>query len=219
MKRAGRWLVRIAVALSLMLAVGTGVMWWRSYGAGNCTILTRADGDPGSVWLRTVQLGMSDGTVRLMTVRILYSREEWDWADRRADTGRPRIGAGWHTVVSREQPGTADHFAQYAHQTVRFAGITRYSESSSPSALVVYSMTNWLIPHSHLLTLFSLPPLLWLTLAARRGLRRRSRRRRGLCLDCGYDLRATPGRCPECGAVAAAHEKLDGGQRQRSSGL
>jgi hypothetical protein len=57
----------------------------------------------------------------------------------------------------------------------------------------------WL-PHWSLVLLFAILPALRL----RAAIRSRELRRVGLCPKCGYDLRATPDRCPECGAAPAA---------------
>ena len=56
------------------------------------------------------------------------------------------------------------------------------------------------IPYWHLLMYFGALPLWWCVrrLASLAALQNR-RRKRGLCSMCGYDLRASCGRCPECG--------------------
>jgi hypothetical protein len=58
-------------------------------------------------------------------------------------------------------------------------------------------------PHWRVMAALALPPVIWAGLQIRRARLTRGRRRLGLCLACGYDLRHSPGRCPECGAVSA----------------
>ena len=58
------------------------------------------------------------------------------------------------------------------------------------------------VPFWSLAAVTGLPLLLSATTWRRRH--RALRRRKGLCVHCGYDLRATPHRCPECGRAASA---------------
>ena len=56
------------------------------------------------------------------------------------------------------------------------------------------------VPHWQLLAATAAPLALWLALTIRP---RRKGKDAGRCRWCGYDLRATPDRCPECGRPAA----------------
>jgi hypothetical protein len=57
-----------------------------------------------------------------------------------------------------------------------------------------------IIPSWFVCALLALP-MAW---RVRAGFRRWRRRRRGWCVVCGYDLRASAERCPECGSTAHA---------------
>ena len=54
-------------------------------------------------------------------------------------------------------------------------------------------------PHWFVVALSAVMPAVWLV----QFRRRRERLLQGRCRRCGYDLRATPDRCPECGTVVA----------------
>jgi hypothetical protein len=65
-----------------------------------------------------------------------------------------------------------------------------------PMPPMIYSRFDF-VPICPLLLLFGILP----AVAAALSLRKRRRRRSGRCEVCGYDLRASSERCPECGTV------------------
>jgi hypothetical protein len=60
------------------------------------------------------------------------------------------------------------------------------------------------VPYWFWTAISALMPPIWVM----RRRRNRERRAAGRCQNCGYDLRATPDRCPECGTVPAPTASL-----------
>jgi hypothetical protein len=69
------------------------------------------------------------------------------------------------------------------------------SGSTAPTGVDYYHVVA--ISYAWLLFLGCLMPAVFLLSQARR----KRRQQLNLCSECGYDLRATPDRCPECGTV------------------
>jgi hypothetical protein len=84
--------------------------------------------------------------------------------------------------------------------------LQRHVSTTWSSLLPFWAVT---VPHWALVCLFLMLPTATLAMEARRHIRSRGRRSRGLCVNCGYDLCASPERCPECGAKRARRDGLE----------
>jgi hypothetical protein len=123
--------------------------------------------------------------------------------------GRLERPAGGERAAREPAPGPADYDRWHRRPAtspmdpwaVRFAGFgyAEYGYTFGPSvgAYAPTSVYNrvMMVPWYAIILATGAGPALRL----RRRLARRRRHGRGACPACGYDLRATPGRCPECG--------------------
>jgi hypothetical protein len=190
-----RRLLNLLTALSLLLCVALCVLWVRSY---------------------------------FVTDRLFHSwfatRGPWtDWVQDEVQVGRGGVGFG--RIVQAET--SDDYRPRMEALLLRAGGRPLFHEGRAPAypdlkvtgtrpraGFGYDTFENMPDPARHnwgaqvVVPLWAVVP--WLAaLPAWRGLRRWRRGRRygaGMCQRCGYDLRASPGRCPECGAAPSRTE-------------
>ena len=178
-----RRLLDIFAVTSLLLLVAVCVLWYRSYRLSE-RIQWRNDRGSRSIRSATgyVELGL------LVT----------DWSKHPAEFHGPRY--------QRDMPQPPFNYLLLMCSS---AGDTRtgwewrgfaWHERRNPNQGILHAVA-W-APFWGLATATALPPAGWTAGLFWSHLRRR-RKGAGFCRNCGYDLRATPHRCPECGLVAA----------------
>lgn len=108
--------------------------------------------------------------------------------------------AGAKAQALRESPRGPDFEAELAQVEAEFAAALAESQrvAATPQPRLDPHMPRSLIAFLVLIS-FLVPISLSLVYRNSRDRREQSRRERGLCIHCGYDIRHTRVRCPECG--------------------
>jgi hypothetical protein len=186
---------------SLLLSLAAAGLWVRSYHWSDSVL-----------WGRVVGRGEPERTILLYSGGggLLVSSVETTWLHGSVPSVPDDRRFFFHRSEDDPDPPKYVHPGgafKYRHEAWGF-GVDRHSEfilgwgspgrRQKPVAGTVTSSRVY-FPHWFLLAAASLPPALWLT-RWRRERRGRARAALGLCRRCGYDVRATPERCPECGA-------------------
>lgn len=190
MRRLARHTFTLCAAVSLMLCVVLCVLWVRSYSRPD-TIRRKWH----TVTLTTYEQRRLELLTGRGSVHARWDREHITASARdvrrlmAAEAGASPLRTSSVTAVPRRDAFPhAARFGFYFHRQSDAWGDA--SPARSVTTRTTAASPLWPGP---LLT--AVLPATWLRHRWRRG-RAVSR---GLCLSCGYDLRATPDRCPECG--------------------
>jgi hypothetical protein len=183
-----RRLLNLLTICSALLCLAVAVLWVRSYFASDrllwCPLTQSPQGFvSGEYMLATWRGALGIGAIRHQHDKTGTPAHLYD-AYLAAHVKMKAAGQGW---TSREPDDLS--LSRWG-----FSGWTVNESDPGHRGTGV----GWSTPYWFLLLLCSLPP----GLRAYLFLRRRRQHRLGLCRRCGYDLRATPDRCPECGAGA-----------------
>jgi hypothetical protein len=194
-----RWLFNLFAGLSLVVCGATAGLWVRSYWRYDSVLRTRED--HASYAVRSLR-------GRLYLERISYSplREPGIVCFSRAtsEITIDIIGLAYQDASSRAgflgMGIWTGQYREWPEEVRRHPPDMKLGPTSTFPGWFNARITVLVIPHWMVMVVASVLPLM----AGRRWLRQARRRRLGLCLRCGYDLRASRERCPECGEPNAA---------------
>ena len=181
---AGGFVIRRISSIARWIVVVTILLaWLRSYWRHDYASLSYVHPLP-SREVSELEFGSGKGGI---SVQFLGS-----WWNPEAEHLRYEEGDGWHLYTDTSAPDYEwTYFCRLGWEEARFGRRGRQGY-----------MRTLTFPYAVLLALVvALPALGWCS--------RRIRGRQppvGICAVCGYDLRATPNRCPECGAAGAGHQ-------------
>jgi hypothetical protein len=200
--RAFFWLVK---GVLLLAAVAALVTWPWSYGrlgrlGAHRWSVTAEQVDSTWVYGRCEdgRVGVGRGKLSYRpdpTPRSAYTqvRAGWDFTSASREAASASPGWTWECkLVPTNLDGPSEDAAW---------GPVRWGSLDLPAAFETYTRRSASLPLWLLALAAGAWPLASVAMLVRR--RRRLRRRPGCCRNCGYDLRATPERCPECGKICA----------------
>jgi len=169
-----RKLFNLVPVVSLLLCVISAVLWARSYCVGDQVVFS---------------CGGADGTHPWHELGLVHA--SGDFAIARITCMQPILRGGWYyfragTIRLGAVGGQSGGLFGYGLRTV-----------TVPSPGPKVTMDMFLLPYWLPTAIAGIAPAWWLLNLLRRPVALRCAD--GRCTTCGYDLRATPDRCPECG--------------------
>jgi hypothetical protein len=193
-----RRLLSLLTMISLLLCTAALVLWVRSY--------NKSDGDSlhhprGETWMEALSIEGKVSFLRVSGYRVTDNGPAAEYrltvsqGDEVFQTGpRPSLLTAVLFLMSQ----STEHQLFFGTWQSGSMDRMRYGQPP-PASLPSYQLLE--LRWWFLAGVLALLPCVRLALWGRRRLRARRLSRDNCCTACGYDLRATPERCPECGAM------------------
>ena len=199
-----RRLLNLLTLLSLLLCVAVAVMWVRSYSAWEAfgSFYRRTDAVQRGPYREERRLVSEFRGVESIDGGLGVGTLRWEWAKRSVAVFAvewepvPDVDRFGHVRLSEAARPAGVPFGAAGTRRRGAIGCWRVAAVNWPAG----GVTAIVVPYWAVTLVFALVP----AARAMTLVRNARRRHRRLCVSCGYDLRATPDRWPECGTPAAA---------------